>query len=87
MEDVPPGIPSSASSSGGVSASRPSSSSSIGSASTLFSERRVAATARSFAPARANSRAGMWSPNSVSVWIPRAFRSSDRMLGSVSEWQ
>ena len=57
----PPGIPSSASISGGVNASRPSRQSSIGSASAELSEASVAATARSLAVASAgsNSRAGM----------------------------
>ena len=76
---LPPGSPSSASSSTGVRASRHGSpdgvdhrQSSIGSASTLFSDRSVASIASAFASrwVPANSRAGMCSPKHVSVCAP-----------------
>ena len=89
---LPPGRPSSASSSTGVRASRHGSpdgvryrQSSIGSASTLLSDRSVAAIASAFASAwlPSNSRAGMCSPKHVSVCAPssRSSGHEDRRIG------
>ena len=51
-------------------------------------ERRLQARARAPRPDRAaNSRAGMCSANTVSVWAPAARSSGPRIEGSVSEWQ
>ena len=62
---------------------------SIGSASTLSSDASTRALASASAPGGSsrNSRAGMCSPNSVSVCTPAACSSADRIDGSASEWQ